>query len=143
MIDSARRKSTACLKRNTNRLTGESTPTLQAKVGLRADDGLPANGSQTALSPNNGSTDLFSTSVSLETPALDQGRRHEQLAAVILKRIQIRLPGRVRRLTVNVKENAVVLAGKCSTFYTKQLAQHVAMGVLEDERLINNIEVCH
>ena len=64
-----------------------------------------------------------------------------ELVQRIITRIESRLPGRVRQLTVYMTDNAVVLAGQCSTFYTKQLAQHVAMGVLEYERLINNIDV--
>ena len=35
----------------------------------------------------------------------------------------------------------VVLEGECTTYYTKQLAQHAAMGVLEDEHLENAIVV--
>jgi|GEM_PF-1492409 len=64
-----------------------------------------------------------------------------ELANTIISRIQSRLPGRVRHLTVFTTDNAVLLTGECSTFYTKQLAQHAAMGVLEYEQLINNIEV--
>ena len=64
-----------------------------------------------------------------------------ELASKILARIEARLPGRLRELTVFTTENAVVLTGQCCTFYTKQLAQHLAMGVLEYEQLINNIEV--
>lgn len=64
-----------------------------------------------------------------------------QLAERILQRIESRLPGRIRHLTVFTTENAVILAGDCCTFYSKQLAQHTAMGTLEYERLINNIEV--
>ena len=64
-----------------------------------------------------------------------------ELAKRILQRIELRLPGRIRHLTVFTTENAVILAGDCCTFYSKQLAQHTAMGVLEYERLINNIEV--
>lgn len=64
-----------------------------------------------------------------------------ELAKRILSRIESRLPGRIRHLTVYATDNAVVLTGQCSTFYTKQIAQHTAMGVLEYQRLINNIEV--
>ena len=64
-----------------------------------------------------------------------------ELAKRILSRLESRLPGRVRQLTVYTTDNAVVLTGECSTFYTKQLAQHIAMGVLEYEQLINNIDV--
>ncbi len=74
-----------------------------------------------------------------DMPQLDED--HEQLAARILARIESRLPCRIRQLTVYATDNAVVLAGQCSTYYTKQVAQHAAMGVLEYERLINNIDV--
>jgi hypothetical protein len=65
----------------------------------------------------------------------------EQLAARVFERIDSRLPGRIRNLSVVLTKHAVVLAGQCSTFYSKQLAQHAAMGVLEYEKLINHIEV--
>jgi len=64
-----------------------------------------------------------------------------ELATQILARIQSRLPDRIRDLTVLTTENAVILKGRCATFYTKQLAQHAAMGVLDYEQLINHIEV--
>ena len=64
-----------------------------------------------------------------------------ELAENILTRIESRLAGRIRNLTVFSTDNAVVLTGECSTFYTKQLAQHIAMGVLEYEQLVNNIHV--
>jgi len=63
------------------------------------------------------------------------------LAKHILARIESRLPGRIRRLTVYTTGDTVVLTGECLTFYTKQLAQHIAMGVMEYEQLINHIEV--
>jgi len=74
-----------------------------------------------------------------DMPQLEED--NEQLAARILARIESRLPCRIRQLTVYATDNAVVLAGQCSTYYTKQIAQHAAMGVLEYERLINNIDV--
>ncbi|MGI9429977.1 MAG: BON domain-containing protein [Bythopirellula sp.] len=64
-----------------------------------------------------------------------------ELAERIITRIESRLPNRIRHLTVYTTDNAVVLTGECSTFYTKQIAQHTAMGVLDYERLINNIDV--
>lgn len=65
----------------------------------------------------------------------------EKLAARIVQRIESRLPCRIRSLKVSVSQNAVILEGRCSTYYTKQIAQHTAMGALEYERLINNLEV--
>jgi hypothetical protein len=67
--------------------------------------------------------------------------RLSRLMSRIIRRIESRLPGRIRKLSVYAVENAVVLSGCCSTYYTKQVAQHTAMGVLEYERLINNIDV--
>ncbi len=77
----------------------------------------------------------------LQTETSDVQQHDQALAQRILQRIELRLPGRIRDLTVYTTENAVVLAGKCSTFYSKQLAQHIAMGVIEYEQLINNIDV--
>jgi hypothetical protein len=66
---------------------------------------------------------------------------HRALEVAIQQRIQSRLPGRVRNLVVRSFESLVILEGQCATYYTKQLAQHAAMGVLEDEHLENAIAV--
>jgi hypothetical protein len=68
--------------------------------------------------------------------------RCRDLAIAIRQRIESRLHGRVRNLAVRVLGDNVVLEGQCSTYYTKQLAQHTALGVLENEHLQNEIEVC-
>ncbi len=78
----------------------------------------------------------------IEASPLSPETQAEQLAMRILQRIESRLPCRIRKLKVSVAENAVILEGQCSTYYTKQIAQHMAMGVLEYERLTNHIEVC-
>jgi hypothetical protein len=70
-----------------------------------------------------------------------RGAKHEALEIVIRKRIESRLPGRVRNLLVRASGDSVVLEGQCATFYTKQIAQHAAMGVLDDEHLENAIVV--
>jgi len=71
----------------------------------------------------------------------DPDRRHRLREAAIKERIETRLPGRVRNLVVRSFDGLVILGGQCSTFYTKQLAQHAAMGVLNDELLENAIVV--
>ena len=48
---------------------------------------------------------------------------------------------RVRNLVVQIRDDTVVLEGQCSTYYTKQIAQHTALGVLENEHLENSIAV--
>lgn len=76
-----------------------------------------------------------------DIPAGKIEAQRKRLVHRILQRIESRLPGRVRQLSVYAAENAIVLSGQCNTYYTKQVAQHTAMGVLEYERLINNIDV--
>jgi hypothetical protein len=67
--------------------------------------------------------------------------RRRDLAISIRQRIESRLGGRVRDLVVRVVGQTVVLEGQCATYYTKQLAQHAALAVLEDEQLENAISV--
>jgi len=67
--------------------------------------------------------------------------RHRHLAIAIRQRIESRLGGRVRDLAIRVRGDTVVLDGTCTTYYTKQLAQHAALGVLENEQLENAITV--
>jgi osmotically-inducible protein OsmY len=85
----------------------------------------------------------FEDSIDQASPeALDErDARHRALEIAIQQRIESRLGGRVRCLVVRVFEGVVILEGECATFYTKQLAQHAAMGVLEDEHLENAIVV--
>ena len=79
-------------------------------------------------------------------PASDEAlshfaRRRQLLEATIFERIRSRLGERVRELSVHVVDDVVLLEGHCATYYTKQLAQHAAMAVLEDEHLENAIVV--
>jgi len=74
-------------------------------------------------------------------PPDDRSPQFRALEAAIRQRIEQRLRGRVRNLVVHASRTSVTLEGQCSTFYTKQLAQHAAMGVLEDEHLENAIVV--
>lgn len=67
--------------------------------------------------------------------------RETKLAHRIRERIQSRLGGRVHELRVHVGDKHVILNGRCATYYSKQLAQHAALGVLEDEHLENAIIV--
>ena len=65
----------------------------------------------------------------------------DELAARIKQRIRMQTSDRILELAVVVGDERVELHGRCATFYTKQLAQHAAMGVLEDEVVVNSIEV--
>ena len=75
------------------------------------------------------------------TASAKQEGNEPPLAERIRHRIEIRLAGRIHDLDVKLSGNEVVLRGRCATFYSKQLAQHAAMGVIEQERLINAITV--
>lgn len=66
---------------------------------------------------------------------------HRQLAIAIRQRIESRLAGRVRDLVVRIVGNTIILEGRCATYYTKQLAQHAVLGILDDEQLENEIVV--
>jgi hypothetical protein len=73
----------------------------------------------------------------------EPSRRHpERVAREIEIRIRERLGGRIRDLQVACDGESIVLCGKCHTYHSKQLAQHAAQGVVEDEVLSNQIEVC-
>jgi hypothetical protein len=71
----------------------------------------------------------------------ERTERQRHLAVAIRQRIESRLGGRVHDLAIRVRGETIVLEGRCATFYTKQLAQHAALGVLEDEQLENAIIV--
>jgi osmotically-inducible protein OsmY len=75
-------------------------------------------------------------------PPIDRSERNRQLAIAIRQRIESRLSGRIRQLSVRIHDRTVVLEGQCATYYSKQLAQHAALAILEDEQLENAIEVC-
>jgi hypothetical protein len=70
-----------------------------------------------------------------------ENARDFRLGDRIRERIYLRLGWRICDLDVQVDGQQVVLYGRCATYYSKQLAQHVALGLVEDERLINEIVV--
>jgi hypothetical protein len=49
--------------------------------------------------------------------------------------------GRIRELNVEVREQTIVLRGRCGSYYCKQLAQHAAMELASGQRVDNRIEV--
>ncbi|MEQ8850040.1 BON domain-containing protein [Botrimarina sp.] len=67
--------------------------------------------------------------------------RSRRLEDIIQQRISTRLGRRIRNLAVEVDRGVIRLAGQCSTYYSKQLAQHAVLGVVEDERIENRIEI--
>lgn len=65
----------------------------------------------------------------------------ERLAASIERAVSRETCGGVRNLRVEVGYDGIRLSGCCTSFYTKQKAQHAAMGVSGTEELTNGIEV--
>ena len=63
------------------------------------------------------------------------------LAESIAQVVRSRTGGQIRGLKVEVRSDGVRLQGRCASFYCKQLAQHVAMGLAGDAALSNDIEV--
>lgn len=66
---------------------------------------------------------------------------YEGLAGEIERQIYAKTHGRVRSLKVDVGGPAVVLRGEASTYYAKQIAQHVVLGMLVGQPVVNAIEV--
>jgi len=115
---------------DSRRIAASSPP---APASLRQKDPAAAD-TEVILSPAG-----FETAHSVEAGRRTERRRH--LAVAIRQRIESRLGQRVRDLAIRVRGNIIVLEGHCATYYTKQLAQHAALGVLEDEQLDNAIVV--
>jgi hypothetical protein len=70
--------------------------------------------------------------------------RTRRLATDIIAAVQSRLPGRIRDLKVRIEGEQFVLSGVSSSYYVKQVAQHIAMTTLEAVtlgHLVNEIEV--
>ena len=87
------------------------------------------------------SNSFASGDVARRRAAQEAGAAQVALEIAIRQRIETRLNGRVRNLNVRASADLVILEGQCSTYYSKQLAQHAAMGILEDEHLENSIVV--
>jgi osmotically-inducible protein OsmY len=77
----------------------------------------------------------------LRSRPTDAASEAKRLAADIERAIRVRTGRTIRGLSVTVTKRSIVLSGNCSTYYSKQLAQHAAMTLLADEKLVNDIEV--
>lgn len=65
----------------------------------------------------------------------------ERLAARIERAVQRETGYGVHDLSVEVSDSGVLLRGRCTSYYCKQLAQHAAMAMPGGDRLVNSIEV--
>ena len=76
-----------------------------------------------------------------EDPLPETLAEAERLAAFIERAVWEETGGGVRDLRVEVSRHGIILTGRCDTYYTKQKAQHAAMGVPGGGQLTNQIEV--
>jgi len=65
----------------------------------------------------------------------------EALAASIERAVQRETGHGVRNLSVEVHRDGILLRGRCTSYYCKQLAQHAVMAMPGGQRLVNSIEV--
>lgn len=75
------------------------------------------------------------------TPQLEQDRLQQTFAHMVERLIVERTMGSIRGLRVDVFDKEVVLNGRSSTFYAKQLATHAALDACDHITLTNDIEV--
>ena len=69
-------------------------------------------------------------------------RASKQIAECVERLVRSRTGGRVRDLRVEVTSGEIILSGRTTTYYDKQLTTHAALAALEDLSLTNEIEVC-
>ena len=65
----------------------------------------------------------------------------EALAISIERAVQRETGHGIRNLNVEITSEGVLLTGRCTSYYCKQLAQHAAMNTPGGDRLTNRIEV--
>jgi hypothetical protein len=130
---------TATIAPRTPPLNGPPLNGLQPRSTLLADRSIP-DAHECAVE-----TDYHAPSRTLVREPMrtdvDTMRYHGNLAVAIRQRIESRIGGRIRDLMIRVSGNTIFLEGSCATYYSKQLAQHAALGVIEDENLENDIVV--
>ena len=55
--------------------------------------------------------------------------------------VYTRTGGRIRGLHVQVADNGIVISGRTSTYYVKQLVTHAAMETSDELLVVNKVEV--
>jgi osmotically-inducible protein OsmY len=65
-----------------------------------------------------------------------------EIADTVERYVRLRTGGTIRSLHVEVSDGEVILSGRTSTYYNKQLATHAAMDATNALTLTNDIEVC-
>lgn len=65
----------------------------------------------------------------------------QSLAEKIELAVHVRTGGRIRGLQVRVSDCGIVVSGRVSTYYTKQLVTHAAMEAGDELLVTNEVEV--
>jgi hypothetical protein len=65
-----------------------------------------------------------------------------ELADTVERYVRLRTGGTISSLHVEVSQSEVILSGRTSTYYNKQLATHAALDAASEISLTNEIEVC-
>ena len=65
-----------------------------------------------------------------------------EIAETVERYVRLRTGGTIRSLHVEVHDGEVLLSGRTSTYYNKQLATHAALDAASAMSLTNDIEVC-
>ena len=56
--------------------------------------------------------------------------------------VHTRTGGRIRGLQIRMDEGCLVVSGRTSTYYNKQLATHAVRDTVDDMTVQNEVEVC-
>lgn len=74
--------------------------------------------------------------------AIDKSQHEaERLTAKIEQAVWHATAASVKNLRVELQNGEVILTGRCRTYYTKQIAQHAAMGSAVGWSVVNQIDV--
>ena len=65
-----------------------------------------------------------------------------EIAETVERYVRLRTGGTIRSLHVEVHDGEVLLSGRTSTYYNKQLATHAALDAAGEMSLTNDTEVC-
>ena len=70
------------------------------------------------------------------------GSSLREIAETVERYVRLRTGGTIRSLHVEVQDGEVILTGRTSTYYNKQLATHAALDAADELSLTNEIQVC-
>jgi hypothetical protein len=66
----------------------------------------------------------------------------QELIEQVRSAVRARTGGRIHGLSIRIDDGCLVLTGRTSTYYNKQLATHAALDAALEMSVQNNVEVC-